>query len=131
MNNRPTSVTVISWLLIVLGVLSLAVTTLLRNNPMVLETMSHSPIPVSIQYVLTYLGTAITVISGIVMLKGKNLGRFLYVGWSVVSLLIALVTSPAKAAMIPGIVIFLVITFFLFRPKANAYFSESKSSMNA
>jgi hypothetical protein len=31
-----------------------------------------------------------------------------------------------KTAMIPGFVVYLVIVFFLFRPRANQYFRESQ-----
>jgi hypothetical protein len=38
--------------------------------------------------------------------------------------MIALLTSPMKMMLIPGVVFYLIITFFLFRPAANAYFSQ-------
>jgi hypothetical protein len=56
------------------------------------------------------------------MLKGQNWARFLYVGWGIAGFLIGITTSPVKAALIPGVVFFLLIVFFLFRPKANEFF---------
>ena len=125
MSARPTSVTVISWILIVLAVLSLVTTTLMMENPQAQELMRKSPVPLSVQYALSYVNLAILLVCGIAMLKGRNWGRWLYVAGSAVGLLVGVVTSPVKAALIPGVVIFAVVTFFLFRPKANRYFARA------
>jgi len=75
-----------------------------------------------------YVGLIVTVMCGIAMLKGQNWSRYLYVIWSIIGTVIGITTSPMKAVMIPGIVVFLVIAFFLFRPKANAFFLSSEIS---
>ena len=93
--------------------------------------MSKSPIPIPMQYAITYIGSAIMLVSGIAMLKGCNWARLLYVIWSVIGFLVGIVTSPMKATLILGLVSFLIIVFFLFRPKANAYFSTSEPSNDA
>jgi cytochrome b561 len=126
MKKRPTSITVIAWILIVMGGLSLITTTVNINNPIAKELMSRSPIPLPIQHVMLYAGMLVTLISGIAMLKGQNWARFLYVIWSIIGFVIAIVTSPMKATIIPGFVGFLVVAFFLFRPKANEYFSGAE-----
>lgn len=123
MKKRPTSISVIAWILIVMGGISLITTTVMINNPMARELMGKSPIPISLQYAMSYLGLLIMIVSGIGMLKGRNWARFLYVIWSIAAFLIGITTSPMKAAMIPGLVVFLVVVFFIFRPKANAFFS--------
>jgi hypothetical protein len=125
MKKRPLSVTVISWILIVIGALSIATEMAMRDNPMVRDMMARTPMPVSVQYALQYLGLALTVVSGIFMLRGKAWARLLYVAWGAVGLLIGLATSPVKMAMIPGTVIFAIIVFFLFRRSAGEYFSPS------
>jgi hypothetical protein len=45
-----------------------------------------------------------------------------------VGFLIGILTSSLKEAMIPGFVFFGVVGFFLFRPKANKYFSDTESA---
>jgi len=85
--------------------------------------MAKNLLPIPVQFAMLYGGLFITIVAGIAMLKGMNWGRFLYVIWSVVGFLIGFTTSPMKAAMIPGLVVFGIFTFFLFRPKANEYFS--------
>ena len=127
MGKRPTSLTVIAWILIVTGGLSVITCTMGLNNPTVKDIMSRSLLPLSVQYVLMYAGLIVSVISGLSILKRQNWSRYLYVIWSTIVFVISIITSPMKVALIPGIVFFVVIAFFLFRPKANEYFFPSES----
>jgi hypothetical protein len=131
MMKRPTSVSVIAWILIVTSGISLLTSTVSLNNPMARELMAKSLLPVPLQFVMLYVGLLITIVSGIAMLKGQNWARFLYVGWSAIGFVIGILTSPMKAAMIPGLVVFAVLTFFLFRPKPNEYFSTKDTADSA
>lgn len=128
MKTRPTSVTVIAWALIVMGGISLITTTAMINNPMVLELMSKSPIPVPVQYAMTYFGLLNMLVCGVAMLKGRSWARLLYVSWTIIGFLIGVITSPVKASIIPGLGLFVVVVFFLFRPKANEYFSPLRTA---
>ncbi|HXH64554.1 MAG TPA: hypothetical protein VNH42_03475 [Mariprofundaceae bacterium] len=131
MNNRPTSVTVIAWILIVLGSISLVTTTVMIGNPTVLALMQRSPLPVPVQYAINYIGLGVMIVSGAAMLKGRNWARYLYVIWSVIGLAIGFATSPMKATLLPGLVVVAIIVFFLFRPKASAYFSPDQAADDA
>ena len=122
MTKRPTSISIISWILIVIGAISLITTTAMINNLTVRDMMAESPMPVSVQYAMSYFGLLVMIVSGAAMLKGRNWARYLYVIWSLVGFVIGIATSPMKVAMIPGFVVFLVVAFFLFRPKAAAFF---------
>lgn len=126
MQKRPRSITVIAWILIIVAGISLLKTsTISLNNPVLREVMGRSPIPVSLQYIIMYSGMFIYLISGFAMLKGKDWARSLYVIWSVISLVIGIATTTMKSGMIPGVLGFLIITFFLFRPRANEYFETT------
>ena len=125
MPSRPQSLTVVCWILIVLGplaILPLFMGTM--HDPHVVELMNKSPFPVSVQYALMCSGALVTSGSGVMMLYRQNWARLLYVGWSIVGIIIGLTTSPIKIMLLPGIVVFAVIALFLFRPAANAYFAE-------
>ncbi|WP_018247528.1 hypothetical protein [Orenia marismortui] len=126
MKKRPTSITVIAWILIITGGLSLIGTTFSLNNPEVIKIMEKSPVPIFIQNIIMYVGLIITITSGIAILKGLNWGRYTYVIWSIFSFIFSLLTSPMKMAMIPGLVILLIVIFFLFRSPANNYFVEGE-----
>ncbi|MEJ2157723.1 MAG: hypothetical protein P8X96_20535 [Desulfobacteraceae bacterium] len=128
MNKRPTSITVVCWILIALGGISIISSVFSFNNPVTRELLSKSPIPVNIQYLMMFAGLVITLVCGIAMLKGRNWARLLYVGWSVVAFIIGLATSPMKAMLIPGLIIFIIFAVLLFRPKANAYFKATQAA---
>ncbi len=93
--------------------------------------MTKSPLSIPVQHAISYFGLTITIVCGIGMLKGKNWGRLLYVIWGVIGFVIGIATAPMKAAMIPGFIIFAVIVFFLFRPKASAFFAPAKGAEHA
>ena len=122
MSKRPTSVTVIAWILVISAVLSLITSTASLDDPKVMELMAKNSLSIPAQYVLLYGGLLITLVSGLAMFKGLRWARLLYVAWSTIGIAIGLLTSPMKMMMVPGIVLFVVMAFFLFRPKANAYF---------
>ena len=124
MGERPKSVTVIAWILIVTGVISVFTILSSLNNPMVKELMSKSPLPIPLQYAMMYLAFAMLVISGIGMLKGQGWAKLLYVIWGAIGSLISLITSPAKAALIPGLLFYAIVVFFLYRPASNKYFTK-------
>ena len=128
MNDRPVSITVISWIIIVTSALSLASTLFLINNPTAQELMAKSAIPVAVQYAMMFVGLVVGIVCGAFMLKGANWARLLYVGWSVVGFTITFITTPGRLMMLPGMIFFAVVVFFLFRPKANAFFSGQRTS---
>ncbi|MFH1440926.1 MAG: hypothetical protein ABIH18_02630 [Candidatus Omnitrophota bacterium] len=125
MGERPKSITVIAWILIVAGTISVFTSLSSLNNLMVKEIMSKSPLPVSLQYAMMYIGLAIMVVSGIGMLKGQGWARLLYVVWGAIGFLVGLLTSPMKVAMIPGLIVFAIVVFFLYRPASNQYFTKA------
>lgn len=98
---------------------------------MVIKMMAENPMPIPLQYVFTYLGLSISIVAGFAMLKGKNWGRLLYTVWGIIGFAVGMATSPAKVAIIPGAILFVIVVVFLFLPKANAYFASGKSLENA
>ncbi len=125
MNKRPTSVTVIAWIILVTGALSLLTIAFAMNNPMAQELMAKSPVPVPVQYFISFVGLLISIVSAIFMLRGANWARMLYIVLRAIGFLFSLFTSPAKLLLIPGFFIYAVFVFFLLRPKASAYFTGS------
>lgn len=126
--KRPTSVTVIAWLLIVMGGLSFISLTAMIKDPVAQELLRKTPVPLHIQYAFAYAGLVMMIISGIAMLKGRNWARYLYTIWVGVGLTIGLALSPMRAILISQIVVFAVIVFILFRPSATSYFTHKESS---
>ncbi len=129
MQSRPTSLTVVCWILIVLspfGILPFLTGQI--HDPNVAELMSKSPMPIPVQYVMAWLGVLIATGSGIMMLYRQNWARLLYMGWSIFGIIIGLITSPFKIMLLPAILFYAIIAFFLFRPAANAYFAGASGA---
>jgi hypothetical protein len=130
MKTRPTSVTVIVWILLVTNALSLLGSMMAINNPATQELMAKSPLPIPLQYVVLYLGLSLSTLCAVCMLRAANWARLLYIGWGGIELLILLLTSPVKPMLIPAILMYSIFVFFLLRPKAAAYFAHSDDVPN-
>lgn len=128
MSPRPTSVTVIAWLLIVLsglGFLSMAMMSMLIGNPIMQQTLASNPLPPMAVLSVGYLGSLVGLLSGIGCLKRWGWARYVYVVWCAVSVAFNLYTTRYSALLlIPGVAICLVVIVFMFLPKARAWFSE-------
>jgi hypothetical protein len=115
------SITIICWFLIVLAGFTLVDTLITRPEPVIRvrpvviwTALIQLQVPVRLQYVQLYTGIAVTFISGLAILKGRNWGRFLYYVWNFLS-----VAFGAKT--FTGMLIFGIVTFIVFSPKANTY----------
>lgn len=120
--------TVIAWLLIVMGGLSFISLAAMIEDPAAKELMRRTPVPLHIQYAFAFAGLVVMIVSGIAMLKGCNWARYLYAIWVGVGLLIGLAVSPMKTILVPQIVVFAIVVFLLFRSTATAYFVQRGSS---
>jgi hypothetical protein len=126
MNERPKSITVVCWFLIISVAFSLIAIPWTINNPITQKIMAQSAIPISLQYAMMFVGLFITLLCSIAMLKRQNWARILYVVWNIIVIIYGIATSPMKAMAIPGLIVILIIAFFLFRPKANEYFKATE-----
>ncbi|HEX3659418.1 MAG TPA: hypothetical protein VHV55_26760 [Pirellulales bacterium] len=134
MNARPTSVTVVSVILIVIGMLSLFSTFMIivqRNDPLVQQAMAANPLPPQAQIAMGFVGALVMLISGIAMLRAQGWGRWLFTGYIALAFVVGIVTSPVKLLLIPSAILNLILIFFLFRPAASAYFGPSEAVSDA
>lgn len=120
--QRPTSLTIIAWLLIVFGVFGLISQLMMGDNPVVQKVLAESPLPSSVHMAMGIIGAVVSLASGYGILKGLNWSRYLYVGWSIVGLVFGLLTSPFTSIFLISVLFLAVFAFFLFRPAANAWF---------
>ena len=128
MQHRPTSLTIIGWFLIVTSALGLFGMLFAISNPMTARIYAHSPLPLWVHLAIGAAGGLITIACGFGVLKGFNWSRFVYVGWSLIGFAISLATLPFMSFLLLGLVFFLVIVFFLFRPAAAAWFSHGAAA---
>ncbi len=132
MKKRPTSVSIIAWIIAIetsvsfFAAIGLAITGL--HNPATAQWIqqrlaSHDPI--LIKYLMTFAGVPIGFACGIGMLKGYNWSRVFYAGWwaiRVCTFIIFSIISSFKIKIPIGSVMFGIWVYLLFRPDANEYF---------
>ncbi len=126
MIKRPLSITILAWFFIVTGVVTIILHTLLIRDEHQMKLLNEQILlPVWIQISIGYIGAIIGVIGGIGLIKGKNWARIIYVVWGLGVVLFYLeIPSIPLNPFINFLVIYAVVMFFLFRPKANNYFKQ-------
>ena len=137
MNSRPTSVTVISWIAIVLGAISIfssyfTMQALTDPNSPAAAMVQNMLLPASAQIALGLLASAVLVICGIFWLQGKDWARKLYVAYTIFSLLVAVINLIKIPALIPmaliGLIVNVIFIIFLYRQPANRFFTGKGES---
>ena len=127
MNDRPASIAVIACILLFIAAFDLfgaLASILIVNIPAMHEMMPKNSIPAPADYLMTFTGVIILIVSGIFMLGGANWARVLYICWGALGLIIGALTSPTEPAPVFAIAVYVVFVFFLLRPKASAYFTR-------
>jgi hypothetical protein len=114
--RRPLSVTVISWLFIATGVIGLVYH--------LTELSSQNPFSYEVVWVLILRFLAI--VSGILMLRGSNWGRWLLLAWMTYHVILSAFHPVFELAM-HGLLL-IVFAYFLLRQDAAVYFRGSRES---
>jgi hypothetical protein len=122
--RRPISVTIIAWFLIIGGGLTLIKMPLMSSNPdvqKVLEAMTPG-LSMAMAVAMGMVDAVIKMAAGIAILKAKNWGRMLYLGYIPIISAITWIHYGFYPLYIIGILFYLVILFFLTRPAASSFF---------
>jgi hypothetical protein len=115
MNNRPRSITVISWIFIVFGGIGF-----LASLVPYLDAAPAQRIAELTAHWMLHVARLAAVLSGVFMLYGFNWARWLLVAWIVFHLILSVLHSPLQLLM--HSVLFAIVLYFIFRPQASAYF---------
>jgi hypothetical protein len=110
MNNRPLSITIISWIFIITGGIGLVYH--------LTELNVQHPLENDIVWVCSVRFLA--VLGGAFMLYGFNWARWLLVFWMAFHIVLSAMHSLQQ--LLVHSLLFGAILFFLFRPRASAYF---------
>jgi hypothetical protein len=113
MNRRPLSVTVISWLFVAAGAIGLA--------------YHLTEFKGQFEYGLVWVCIVrfLAIVSGLFMLRGSNWARWLLLVWIVYHVILSAFHSLSELAM--HSLLLVVVAYFLFRPKASAYFHAARA----
>lgn len=121
MESRPRSITIISWIFIIFGSISL----LSGLLPFGDVTFAQRVAELRGWHALVHVVRLLAMVAGLFMLFGYNWARWLLVLWMVFHLVVSALHSTMMLLM--HAVIFTIILYFLFRPPASAYFDTAKS----
>lgn len=114
---RPLSITIISWLLIVFGVIALVAglrpIVYIDRGQLLADFEKHW---------MVHLSRSAQIIAGAFMLYGKNWARWLLVVWLAFHIVVGALHSTVH--LLTHVLFFLVGLYFLFRPAASAYFRK-------
>jgi hypothetical protein len=114
MNKRPLSVTIIAWLFITAGVVGFAYHL----------SEFKAPPPFQFDVALVCLVRLLAIVGGAFMLRGQNWARWLSIVWIAGHAVLS--AFHPLSELIMHSVLLVVFTFFLFRPRASAYFRRGK-----
>ena len=110
-NKRPTSVTVVGWIILLLSVLVVLIT-----------LMSLHQVYLNILQVWAICGGIIGSIAGVAILKGFNWGRLLYLWVTPISIILESLILGFKPSDIVRGALYIVILLFLVNPSSLTYF---------
>lgn len=124
MNKRPRSVTVIAAIFIAFG--GIALFTSLWS---LADASSGQPIAEfkahPLEYVPVFVGRVLAILGGMFLLRGFNWARWLLVAWAGFHVIIGF--AHAFWSSLVHSLLFVVLLYFLFRPRASAYFRGARA----
>lgn len=89
--------------------------------------LSHYLLPVWATLGISVILEAVNVVIGIAILKGREWSRKAYIVTFVIGIAFSFVNMPASmyAVLIPGVLLFALFVYLLFRRPATAYFRQA------
>ena len=117
MQQRPFSITIVSWIYIVAGIGGIA-----AHAP---EFNLHHPF--AVDSILPLIVRALAIVAGAFMLRGQNWARWLAIVWIGYHVIWGSLQS-IRAGVVHA-VLFAVFAYLLFRPATNRYFQSSLKPM--
>ena len=120
MDKRPRSITVISWIFIVLGSIAF-----LSSLLPYFDNDTASRIAYLKAHWIVHVARVVAVVCGVFMQYGFNWARWLLVVWIGFHLVISVLHSPLQL-IVHGL-LFALVLYFIFRPQASAYFCGTRT----
>jgi hypothetical protein len=124
MHKRPLSITVISWIFIAFGVIAILSTLLPLFTAGGIQRLAALKARSPLEFWLAPVIRLLAGLGGVFMLYGFNWARWLLVVWLGYHIILSVFHAPFELLM--HILISAVFLYFLFRPRASAYFRGTK-----
>ena len=116
MRRRPLSITIIGWLFVVAGTIGLAYH----------ATEFRAQRPFAYDLIWVCIVRLLAILSGVFLLRGSNWARWALLVWLAYHVILSAFHSLSELVM--HSLLLCVIAYFLFRPKASAYFREASTA---
>jgi hypothetical protein len=110
MNKRPLSITVISWIFVVAGVVGVAYH----------AVSFKAERPMAGEFLWVCLVRLLAILCGVFTLRGSNWARWGLVVWLGYHVILSVLHTPFE--LVVHSLLFAAVLYFLFRPQASAYF---------
>ncbi|AZQ52453.1 hypothetical protein [Burkholderia cenocepacia] len=125
--KRPISLTILAWIIIVTNAITCVYTPFSIGMPTTQALLSHYLLPVWMTFGISMIIEAANVVIGIAILKGREWSRKAYIVTFAIGIAFSFVNMPASmlAVLIPGVLLFAVFVYLLFRRPATAYFRQA------
>ena len=124
MSERPLSITIISWVLIVTGCVTFISGLVPRagdSESAAASAPSTRPRPhTAAEFAFVCTVRAAAAVAGVFMLRRRDWARWLALAWFAFHVVLSGLHDPMKFAI--HVVLFVVVAYFLLRPRAWAYF---------
>jgi hypothetical protein len=120
MDKRPRSITIIGWLFIVFGTISLLSGLLPFGDVTLAQRIAELK-----GHWMVHVVRLASIVSGMFMLYGFNWARWLLVAWMAFHIVVSALHSLLQ--LLIHVSIFSVILYFLFQRQASAYFVRQKA----
>jgi len=125
MKHRPVSVTIIAWIAIALGVLTLYSLIAHGMSPLVGAVLTQAGISPALVSAIRIVSIPVDLGAGFGLLLGRHWARVTLVAWRGGVLAIGAVAFFSALSLATNFVIVAVLAFALFHPAANDYFAAS------
>ena len=125
MQQRPLSLTIIGWLVVV-GSIFILLTggSPTRNSPTIDAMIASGGLPIWTHAAVGGVGGLLGLACGCGILKGWKWARYTYVGMLIAGVAFRVATGAGYAMLLIGIVYLIVIAMFLFRNAADNWFAS-------
>lgn len=120
MNKRPRSITIISWIFIAVGAISLLNDLLPLVDHAAARRFAEIKAERPLEHWPMWAIHVLAIVCGVFMLRGCNWARWLLVVW--IGYHVVLSFFHSRFELIVHGLLFAVVLYFLFRPQASAYF---------
>ncbi|ABB09883.1 hypothetical protein Bcep18194_A6289 [Burkholderia lata] len=125
--KRPISLTILAWIIIVTNAITCIYTPFTIGMPTTQALLSQYLLPVWATLGISVILEVVNVVVGIAILKGREWSRKTYIATAVFSFAFSFINMPASmyAVLIPGVLLFALFVYLMFRRPATAYFQAN------